>query len=235
MLDPTVLRLVGKPVSTGGDFPVSVAVSPRTGQVCVLNGGTLDPKSVNGVKYEFKTVYLKNLNIDLYLKMNSCYKQDENEGLVEIPDTNRSLNQTIMFSPIGLLNAPSQVKWSEDGEVLYAVVKGSPGTDPGFIASWIVDIRTGALSKNFTKSFSPVNGGLLFSMTPVGGTTGYLVTDVIIGMDIFDFRNASGVGLSAGFPIPNQEAACWGRASKKTGNIYIGVSDEFLGVIFVIP
>lgn len=66
--DPTELTLVGTPISTRGDFPVSVAVSPRTGQVCVLNGGTLDPKSVNGVKYEFKTTYLQKLNIDFCSK-----------------------------------------------------------------------------------------------------------------------------------------------------------------------
>lgn len=43
--DPTHLEMVGTPVSSGGEFPISVAVSTRTGQVCVLNGGR-----INGVK-----------------------------------------------------------------------------------------------------------------------------------------------------------------------------------------
>lgn len=42
---PTQLTLIGEPISSGGEFPISVAVSPRTGQVCVANAG-----SVNGVK-----------------------------------------------------------------------------------------------------------------------------------------------------------------------------------------
>ena len=44
--EPAKLKMVGQPVSTGGEFPVSITISKQTGQVCVLNGGT-----VNGVKF----------------------------------------------------------------------------------------------------------------------------------------------------------------------------------------
>ena len=43
--DPSKLTAVGNPVGSGGDFPVSLAISKKTGQVCVLNGGRQ-----NGVK-----------------------------------------------------------------------------------------------------------------------------------------------------------------------------------------
>ena len=46
--EPAKLRMIGQPVSTGGDFPVSVAISEQSGQVCVLNSGKDD-----GVKYAF--------------------------------------------------------------------------------------------------------------------------------------------------------------------------------------
>ena len=44
--EPARLKMVGQPVSTGGEFPVSVTISKQSGQVCVLNGGR-----VNGVKF----------------------------------------------------------------------------------------------------------------------------------------------------------------------------------------
>lgn len=200
VLSPTEITMIGKPVNTGGDFPVSVAVFPRTGQVCVLNAGTVDPTSVNGV---------------------NCYKPDPIKGLIEIPGTNRPLNQTIIFTPLGLFNGPSEVAFSEDGTVLYAVVKGAPPTEPGFIAAWGVNTHTGALSQNVTKSFTPLTGGLPFSMTSIPGTTGFIVSDVVNGFDIFDFPTPSSVATSTGFQIQGQVATCWSRRSPKTGNFYL--------------
>jgi hypothetical protein len=41
------VKMIGAPVSTQGEFPVSLAVSKTTNQVCVLNGG-----AVSVVSYE---------------------------------------------------------------------------------------------------------------------------------------------------------------------------------------
>lgn len=156
--------------------------------------------------------------------MISCYKTDPIKGLVELPGTNRPLNQTIIFTPLGLFNGPSNIAFSEDGTVLYAVVKGAPPTSPGFIASWGVNPRTGALSQNFTKSLTPANGGLPFSMTSIPGTSGFIVADVVNGYDIFNFSTPSSVATSTGFQIQGQVATCWSRRSQKTGNFYLAVS-----------
>jgi len=43
--DPTNPTPAGFPISSGGEFPVSITVSKKTGQVCVLNTG-----AVNGVR-----------------------------------------------------------------------------------------------------------------------------------------------------------------------------------------
>lgn len=43
--DPTDLQIIGDAVDSGGDFPVSIAVSSSGNMVCVLNGG-----ANNGVK-----------------------------------------------------------------------------------------------------------------------------------------------------------------------------------------
>ena len=39
--DPTQLTLLGSPVSTNGEFPVSIAVSPKRNVVCVANTGAV--------------------------------------------------------------------------------------------------------------------------------------------------------------------------------------------------
>lgn len=37
--NPTNLKMVGSPVCSGGEFPMSIAVSEDKNMVCVLNGG----------------------------------------------------------------------------------------------------------------------------------------------------------------------------------------------------
>ena len=43
--NPSQLTMVGNPVSSEGEFPMSVAINENATMVCVLNGG-----AVNGVK-----------------------------------------------------------------------------------------------------------------------------------------------------------------------------------------
>ncbi len=42
--DPTNLKMIGNPVCSGGEFPMSIAVSLEKNMVCALNGG-----AINGV------------------------------------------------------------------------------------------------------------------------------------------------------------------------------------------
>jgi hypothetical protein len=44
--NPVELVMVGRPVSSKGEFPMSLAINDRGTMACVLNGG-----AVNGVKY----------------------------------------------------------------------------------------------------------------------------------------------------------------------------------------
>ena len=44
--NPAQLTMVGSPVSSGGKFPLSIAINVQGTVVCVLNGGM-----INGVKY----------------------------------------------------------------------------------------------------------------------------------------------------------------------------------------
>jgi len=191
--EPAKLKMVGQPVSTGGEFPVSVAISKQSGQVCVLNGG-----KVNGV---------------------NCFKQDPKLGLIQMDNTQRSLNLNQTTPATGPPGTVSHVIFNEDGSQLIASVKGSPPT-PGFLATWDVDSKTGALSSDFTK-VTPAAGGLLpFSMTVIPGKNAVLATDAGVGFDIFDFKNGKNASSSI-VPINGQMATCWSSFSPKTGNFFL--------------
>uniref|UniRef100_A0A8H7Y8Z6 3-carboxymuconate cyclase n=1 Tax=Psilocybe cubensis TaxID=181762 RepID=A0A8H7Y8Z6_PSICU len=197
--NPTKLTMVGSPVSSEGEFPMSVAINAKGSMVCVLNGGT-----VNGV---------------------NCYTPDSKLGLIAKPNTLRSLGLNQTTPATGPAGTTSHIVFSEDGSKLIASVKGVPPT-PGFLAAWDI-AADGSLSAEPVKS-TPAAGGLLpFSMTVIPGTNAILATDAGVGFDIFDF-GSGGNGTSSGdsasssvVPIDGQSATCWSSFSSKSGNFYL--------------
>ncbi|KAF5367574.1 hypothetical protein D9758_003704 [Tetrapyrgos nigripes] len=199
--NPSALKQVGLPVSSGGEFPVSLAFNSAGDSVCALNGG-----EVNGV---------------------NCFKVDKTKGLVPIAGTNRDLGLNQTTPANGPPGTASHIIFSEDGSQLIASIKGVPPT-PGFLAIWDV-AQDGSLSQDFN-SLAPADGGLLpFSMTLIKGKSAILATDAGLGFDIFDLSaggaqgNASQVaaGKSSANAIDGQVATCWSSFSPKTGNFYL--------------
>ncbi len=192
---PASLKMVGGPVSSGGEFPASVAFSAAKNMVCVVNGG-----EINGVQ---------------------CFKPDEALGLIAVPNTNRPLNLPQTTPPTGPQGTVSDVLFSEDSKKLLVSVKGVPPT-PGFVASWDV-ADDGSLSANFTAS-PPAQGGLLpFSMSIIPGKNAVLATDAGIGFSTFDLSTigAEGTAKSQVFPIDGQGATCWSSFSQKTTSFFL--------------
>ncbi|KDR66290.1 hypothetical protein GALMADRAFT_148035 [Galerina marginata CBS 339.88] len=196
---PSHLKMVGSPVSSEGEFPMSVAFNAKGTMVCVLNGG-----QVNGV---------------------NCYTPDAKLGLVAKPNTLRSLGLNQTTPATGPAGTTSHIVFSEDGSKLVASVKGVPPT-PGFLAAWDV-AADGSLSAQPVKS-TPASGGLLpFSMTVIPGKNAILATDAGIGFDIFNFggsgkgAKSSSSASSTVVPISGQKATCWSSFSPKSGNFYL--------------
>ncbi|KAJ7082137.1 hypothetical protein C8R44DRAFT_905026 [Mycena epipterygia] len=96
-LNPARLNMIGKPVSSGGEFPASLAINKAGNRVCVVNGG-----KINGV---------------------SCYTFDAVEGLTPMISTIRSLNLNQTTPPTGPSNTPSQIIFSPDEKQLIVSVK----------------------------------------------------------------------------------------------------------------
>ena len=155
---PTVISQIGNPVSSEGEFPMSLAFNADGSRLCALNGGF-----VNGVV---------------------CYTVDKQAGLKAIPNSLRSLNLNQTTPATGPAGSASHVIFSEDGKQLFASVKGVPPA-PGFIAVWDVQ-DDGSLSADFQSMAPPSGGGLPFSMTLIPGKNALLATDPAVGFTIVD-------------------------------------------------
>lgn len=193
--NPAHLKMVGGPVSSGGEFPAAVAVSAAKNMTCVVNGG-----AINGVQ---------------------CFKPDEKLGLIAMPNTNRSLKLPQTTPPTGPPGTVSDILFSEDSKKLLVSVKGVPPT-PGFVASWDV-ADDGSLSADFIAS-PPAQGGLLpFSMSIIPGKNAVLATDAGIGFSSFDLSTlgAGSTAQSQVFPIAGQGATCWSNFSPKTKSFFL--------------
>jgi hypothetical protein len=191
--DPAQIQVLGQPMFSGGDFPMSVAINVPGNQLCVLNGG-----AKNGV---------------------GCFSIDKQRGLIPQLNNARSLGLNQTTPPQGPAGTTSELIFSEDHKKLIASVKGTP-PQPGFFAVWDVS-ADGSLSSNFT-SLPPNTGGLLpFSMTVIRGQNALLATDAGVGFDIVDLADFSQSNRSSVVPIEGQGATCWSAHSEKTGNFYL--------------
>ncbi|KAJ7449187.1 hypothetical protein FB451DRAFT_1354830 [Mycena latifolia] len=95
--NPARLSMIGKPVSSGGEFPISLAINQSGNRVCVVNGG-----KINGV---------------------SCYKFDTAMGLTPLENSIRSLKLNQTTPATGPANTPSQMLFSPDEKQLIVSVK----------------------------------------------------------------------------------------------------------------
>jgi len=192
MTNPDILTMAGAPIGTEGEFPVSIAVSEVTNNVCVLNGG-----ANNGV---------------------ACFSASADTGMAPLANSQRNLKVNQTTPPSGPAGSMSHVIFSEDGTQLFAAVKGVPPV-PGFLATFDV-AQDGSLSSDFVPS-TPASGGLVpFGMTAIPGTKAVLSTDAAIGYTIFDFSSGDNATNTV-FPIEGQGATCWVVHSAKTGNFYL--------------
>lgn len=220
--NPVKIEQIGQPASSEGEFPMSIAFNKNGTQACVLNGG-----QVSGVKYVFSQLSLV-LAWRAYTtrpSLFSCYKVDNELGLVALPNTLRPLGLNQTTPATGPAGTASHIIFSEDGSKLIASVKGVPPT-PGFLAVWDV-AADGSLSSNFDQ-VAPAKGGLLpFSMTVIPGMNAILSTDAGVGFDIYDLStvkansNDTESSKNSVIPINGQMATCWSSFSEKTGNFYL--------------
>ncbi|KAI0342855.1 hypothetical protein BDW22DRAFT_1329877 [Trametopsis cervina] len=197
--NPINIKLIGQPVSSEGEFPLSLAFNKDGSRACVLNGG-----AVNNV---------------------NCYKVDSKLGLVAIPQTLRALNINQTTPATGPGGSASHLIFSEDNTKLIASVKGTPPNAAGFFAVWDV-ASDGTLSKNFAKVDPPKGGLLPFGMAVIPGMNALVSTDAGLGFETIDLSSAKANSNSTSnkdvaTEVKDQKAVCWVAHSGKTGNFYM--------------
>ncbi|KAI0704076.1 hypothetical protein C8Q76DRAFT_753556 [Earliella scabrosa] len=189
--DPANITPLGDPISSEGEFPMSLTFNEAGSRLCVLNGGAV--ASVN------------------------CFSVDPKLGLIAIPNSLRSITLNQTTPPNGPPGSASNIVFNHDESKLMASFKGSPPEVPGHILVWDVQ-QDGSLSAEAQQVDAPTGGSLTFSMTPIPNQNAFLVTDPGVGFTIFDF---SGGNRSSAVTIDGQSATCWSTFSPKTGNFFV--------------
>ncbi|KAF4471268.1 hypothetical protein FALBO_1815 [Fusarium albosuccineum] len=194
--DPTKLKMVGQPVKVPGEFPNTVAASAKNNVVCV---GSTGAKA--GV---------------------SC-SSFSRKGLGAM-DELRSFDLGQTTPPKGPTNTGSQVLFSEDESMLFAMVKGDPAVNKtGFVSVSAVMQSNGAamVSKDDTRS-SPNGTAVLFGSQIIPGTSNVFATDAAFGAAILsvDPSSSKATTMATG-KVEGQTATCWVAISPATKTAFV--------------
>jgi hypothetical protein len=191
--DPTKLTMVGQPVNTLGEFPMSVSLSTTLNQACVANSG-----AVAGV---------------------ACFNMDPTAGLTPLDKSLRVFNLNQTTPPVGPTNTVSQVFFNADSSVLMATVKGNPAVNnTGFIAAF--PASNNVVSMNAINS-SPAGTAVLFGTALIPNSSNLFVTDASFGSATVSFSSANIATVSASTKIVDQAATCWATISNVTGTGFV--------------
>jgi len=190
--DPTKLTMVGKPVNTLGEFPVSVTISTTLHQACVANTG-----AKAGI---------------------ACFSMSPQHGPSCVDNVLRpfALNQTT--PPSGPLNTVSQVFFNADSSALITTVKGNPGVNnTGFLS--VFPVVNGRVSTKEVRS-SPAGTAVLFGTAPLQNGE-LFVTDASFGSATLALSSANIATVAAFTKIAGQKATCWATFSDVTGTAFV--------------
>lgn len=193
--DPLHPKLVGEPIDTMGEFPMSVAYSPHIKTACVLNGG-----AKSGV---------------------ACFHADHAKGLTPLGGLRHiASNQTT--PPLGPPLTTSDIVFNPSGTALFASVKGDAMAMPpkiGSIYAWPVHGDKVAMKPTVNQLDTiPMD----FSIDFLGSDHKALITDPSFGASIVKVHYPSlKIEEKHHVVVPNQGAACWGAYAPRFDAAYI--------------
>ncbi|KAL1608168.1 hypothetical protein SLS60_003107 [Paraconiothyrium brasiliense] len=195
--DPSCLTVVGQPVTVPGEFPNTVAASPKNNLVCVATTG-----AVAGV---------------------SC-ASFSHRG-IEPMDKLRSFDIGQSTPPKGPLNTVSQTLFSADETKLLTMVKGDPMVNKtGYLSVFEVERtwgRQATLAQRDVRS-SPNGTAVLFGTTRIPGSTNSLfVTDASFGAAVINVDRNGQATAPHKQKIDGQKATCWSTISPATGSAFV--------------
>lgn len=195
--DPTVLRLVGKPVSTFGEFPVSVALSIKKKLACVANTG-----AIAGL---------------------ACYRTSAKTGLTPLSEkllTTFDIGQSTPAT--GPFNSVSQTLFNADASALITILKGIPKTkNTGFVS--VLPIQNDYPVIPDVRS-SPNGTVVLFGSVIIPSSrssTELFATDAAFGTTTLSLSPSLKFSSFTKTTIPGQIATCWATFSPLTRTAFV--------------
>lgn len=194
--DPTQLSLVGEPVAIPGEFPNTIAVSPRDNLACVGTTGAAAGISCGGVT---------------------------SQGLGPM-DALRPFDIGQSTPPVGPTNTVSQT-FSGDESVLFTTVKGDPASNKtGFLSAFPVEHSgsgVASLSRVDVRN-TPEGAAVLLGSQVIPGTSRVFATDASFGAAVLsvDPRTLEATTVGVG-EIGDQMATCWATISPATGTAFV--------------
>lgn len=193
LADPTKLTMVGTPVDTLGEFPVSVALSATLNMACVANSG-----AKAGI---------------------ACFSMDSSKGLTPLDTALRVIDLGQTTPPIGPTNTVSQTFFNADSTALLTTVKGDPPTNrTGFLSSF--PVVNGAVATQDTRS-TPAGTAVLFGAALIHDSNNIFVTDASFGSATLEISQNNTATVSASTKIADQKATCWAAISDITNTAFV--------------
>ncbi|KAK0301663.1 hypothetical protein LTR82_018182 [Friedmanniomyces endolithicus] len=194
--DPRHPQLVGKPVGTLGQFPISVDYSPRVQKACVLNGG-----AVAGV---------------------ACFSVDPVRGL-RADGSLHAIPKTIIMEttpPSGPPGSAAQVLFAPDSSAIFATVKGNAGASPVKLGSLLAWPLNGGQISNSEPVVTQLPGITMdFGFTFIDNKIIFLA-DPSFGISLLSVKQDLTVTETRHTVIPGQSAICWTAYSPATNLLY---------------
>lgn len=184
--------MLGQPVNTLGEFPMSVALSEELNQACIANSG-----AKAGI---------------------SCFSMTP-EGLKPLDSNLRPFNIGQSTPPVGPTNTVSQTFFNADSTALLTTVKGNPAVNnTGFLS--VFPVVNGTVSTQDTKS-SPAGTAVLFGTALVPGSSNIFVTDASFGSATLSLSAGFIAKVTASTKIAGQVATCWATISDVTDSAFV--------------
>lgn len=191
--DPTRLTMVGKPVDTLGEFPMSVALSTVLNQACVANSG-----AKAGI---------------------ACFSMCTTKGLTALDKSLRAFNINQTTPPVGPTNTVSQTFFNSDSTALITTVKGDPAVNnTGFLS--IFPVVDKSVSTKDVRS-SPPGTAVLFGSALIPNSRKIFVTDASFGSATLAISVDNTATVSASTKIADQAATCWAAISDVTNSAFV--------------
>ena len=217
--DPTIVKLVGNPINTQGDYPDTVTASKFTHSSSSISSKTsLSPDA--------QAACVANTGANSGI---ACFTYNATTGLTLIQSSVQALSLGLTTPP-GFHQGPGQIAFTPNNTGLVLVVKGRnppvyfwPGSD---VAAFTKTPATSGPNgvDNFAFAFDSDSTLVLADTSPYNNGSGVIVVNL----------NTAGAGTVAFgtpdyFVLPNLQGSCWIRWSPVTTHFY--VSNTASGVI----